>query len=205
MTGSTRIRRLKIPRHYFVFIFVLFCFLFGGTGSARKRKMKISRHYFVFVFVYIWFSLYLLYYARDSCKKVTRKNRQAKSDFQNGQFQKFLVTILFFSSFFLLWRDWVCLDRTAEYFSSLFCFSSFSSFFSLYLLYYAQDSCKKWRENEDKLGPISGMDSCKNFLSRHVLVVFLNILLRYLFKKSYEWTGNRDLTPQESSFLHCRQ
>ncbi len=69
----------------------------------------------------------------------------------------FLVTFLFYF-FFLSWHDWE--NKTAEYFSSLFCFF----FFSLYLLYYAQDSCKKWQENKDRLGLISEM-SVKIFSS----------------------------------------
>ncbi len=115
---------------------------------------------------------------------MTRKRRQAWSDFQNGKVQIFLVTIFVFSSFSCFWWNWVSSDWTAKYFSSLFCFISFyffksdeswSSrirqmfFLSLYLLYYAQDSCKKWQENKDKLSLISQMESQK-FL---VTVLFL--------------------------------
>ncbi len=55
---------------------------------------------------------------------MTRKRSQAGSDVPEWTVSKFLVTILFLFSFFF-WRDWVCLDKTAEYFSSLFCFISF--------------------------------------------------------------------------------
>ncbi len=58
-----------------------------------------------------------------------------------------------FIFFFHSWHDWD--NKRGENFSSRFWFSSF--FFFLYLLYYAQDSCKKWQEKEGKLGLISGM------------------------------------------------
>ncbi len=77
-----------------------------------------------------------------------------------------------FISFFLSWRDWD--NKRAENFSSLYCFSSF--LFALYLLYYAQDSCKKWQEKEGKLGPISRMERFKYFSS-----LFLFFLLFLVF------------------------
>ncbi len=117
---------------------------------------------------------------------MTRIRRQVWPDFWNEQFQNFSSLNCFFF-FFFFWCDWVDSDKTAEYFSSLFCFISFFFlsvtgsvrirrlnisrhyfvffFFSLYLLYYARDSCKKWQENEGKLGLISSMDSFKYFSS----------------------------------------
>ncbi len=104
---------------------------------------------------------------------------------------------MFFFFFFFFWCDWVYSDKTGENFSSLFCFISFfflgvtgsvrirrlnisrhyyvlSSSFSLYLLYYARDSCKKWQEKKDRLSLISGMESQK-FLFTILFLFFFGV------------------------------
>ncbi len=94
-SGSVYIRRLKISRHYFVF----FCFLFLSlallVGSVRMRRLKVSRHFFVFS---LFYSLYLLYYAQDSCKK-WQENEGKLGLISRMTVKTFLVTIFFFSFF----------------------------------------------------------------------------------------------------------
>ncbi len=88
--------------------------------------MKISRHYFVFLFLFL-FSLYLLYYAQDSCKK-WQENKDRLGLISGMTVKIFLVTILFFVFVLFFWCNWVCSDKTAKYISSL-CFFFFSFFF----------------------------------------------------------------------------
>ncbi len=155
---------------------------------------------------FLVFYHYLLYYARDSCKKWQENNGRLV------WFSRMTLSKSFSSlfSFFFLWWNWVCVDRTAEYFSSLFCFCfcffSFWAwlglfgyydswillvtilfllsfyFFSLNLLHYAQDSCRKWHEKTDKLGLISGM-TVKNFSSLFSFL-FLFLFLVYCITTS---------------------
>ncbi len=152
-----------------------FCFFWRNWVSPDKTAKYIILYYIVLLF---YFSLYLLYYARDSCKKWQEKKDKLGLTSEN-EVNIFLVTILFYFFFlswrywvcsdFFFWCDWVCSDKTAEYFSSLFCFISF--FYTLYLLYYAQDSCKKWQEKNDRLGPISSL----------TVRIFLVTILFFLF------------------------
>ncbi len=95
--------------------------------------------------------------------------------------------------FFFFWCAWGCLGETAENFSSLFCFL----FFSLYILYYARDSCKKWQEKEGKLGLMSWLNSfIKQFLvTILVLSSFISLYTYYTMRGIVvrKWQENRIL------------
>ncbi len=85
---------------------------------------------------------------------------------------KFLVTVLFFVfSFFGV--DGSVQQRQLKISRHYFVFSFSFFFFSISTLYYAQDSCKKWQENIDKLGLGCRMNCFQNFLS----LIFFSFLL----------------------------
>ncbi len=126
----------NISRHYFVFSSFSF---FGVTGSARIRQLKISRH-FIFVFFLFSFLTWLGLFRKDGwIFLVTIFSSFSSFLFGRywvclGRTAENFSSLFFcFFLFFLSWRDWVCSDiREPKYFSSLFCFSSFFSFLFIY-------------------------------------------------------------------------
>ncbi len=119
-------------RKFLVTILFFCCFFllsFGEIGSVRKRQPNISRHYYVFfpfffslffARVFSFFLLYLLYHARDSCKKWQEKIDKLGLISRMDSFKNFSSPFCFL--FFLFWCDWIYSDKTAKNFSSLFCF-----------------------------------------------------------------------------------
>ncbi len=140
---------LNISRHKIVFVFSFF----GVTGSTRIRQPKISRHYF-FSFSF----LYIYYTTRRIVVKSDEKKKASLVWFLEWQSKYFSSLFFSFCFLFLAWPGlvrWRQLKISRHF---------FVFFFFLQLLYYAQDSCKKWLEKIDRLS-LFGYKRAENFSS----------------------------------------
>ncbi len=189
--GSSEMRELKISRHYFLFL-LFSSSSFGEQEGSQLRQLKLSRHYFVFLFFLLVSSKYTI-----TLRGIVQKKWQEIIDKLGLTVKRFtnFSSLFSFSSFFFFFFWWtgVFLEKTAEYFSSLFLFFLFSILlwrtrlfsddtaeyfsslfcFCFFLVYYylVRDSSKKWQENIDKMG-LFGWDSWI-FLVIYFVFVFL--------------------------------
>ncbi len=177
MIGSVQPRQLNISCHYFVFLF-LFLFLFFSWSNLVGSVMTAEYFSSLFCFFnFFFFSLYLLYYAQDSCKNVTRNYRQAGSVQwrQLNISRHCFVFLISFSFLFIyyttrrivvkMWQE--IIDKPGLFNGDSWIFLvTVLLFFSFSLsINYARDSSKKWQENKGKLGLCTRMNSSKDFLS----------------------------------------
>ncbi len=119
-----RTPRLSAGNRYLIFENVSFCekfstFLAKLPFSHRSVLIKTAEN---ISSLFCFFSLDLLYFVQDSCKKCQEHKDRLGLNSRMTRSKSFLSL---FPIFFLWWWNWVCSDTTAESFSPLYCSLSF--------------------------------------------------------------------------------